>query len=63
MSGLVRTWKQSKATRGLHWLERADVGTGQAMETKRGSEGTYKLKRANVGTGQVIARRRGELTT
>ena len=39
MSGLVRTCKQSVAVRGTHSLERVDIGTGQDMQTKRGSKG------------------------
>ena len=34
-----RALKQSEAARGTHKLERADVGTGQDIETKRGSDG------------------------
>ena len=33
-SRLVRTLKQSEAARGTHWLDGADIGTGQDMERK-----------------------------
>ena len=33
-SRLVWTLKQSEAARGTHWLDVADVGTGQNMERK-----------------------------
>ena len=39
MPELIRACKQSKAVRVTHNLERADVRTGQEMETKRGSKG------------------------
>ena len=39
MLGQVRTCKQSEAVRKTHRLERVDVGTGQDMQTKRGSKG------------------------
>ena len=51
MSGLIRIWKQSKAVRGTHVLERADVRTDQVMETKQSRRGTHVLERVDIRTG------------
>ena len=68
MSGLIRTWKQSDAARETHVLERTDVGTGQDMETKRGSEGSSLLgepegRRRDWSGHRNKARQQGELTS
>ena len=39
MPKLNKTLQQSKAARETHKLERADIGSSQGMETKRGSKG------------------------
>ena len=36
--GLVRTWKASKLA-NTHFLERAEVGIGESMESKQASKG------------------------
>ena len=36
---LVRIWKASKLARGTYWLERAEVGIGENMESKQASKG------------------------
>ena len=36
--GLVRTWKARKLARDTHQLERAEVGIGESMESKKASK-------------------------
>ena len=36
---MVRTWKASKPARDTHFLERAEVGIGENMESKQASKG------------------------
>ena len=65
VSGLVRTWKQSKVTRGTHLLERADVGTDQVLETKRSSKGNSlagKGRRQDWSEHGNKPKQRGKLT-
>ena len=52
-SRLVRTWKESKLARGTHFLERAEVKTGQDIKMKL-AKGTHKLERAKIVTSQDI---------
>ena len=66
MSGLVRPLKQSEAARMTHWLERADVGTGQDMKIKRGNKGNSLAgegrRQDRSGQGNKVRQRR-ELTS
>ena len=36
---MVRIWKASKLARDTHFLERAEVGTGENTESKQASKG------------------------
>ena len=65
MSGLVRRSKQSEAAKVTHNLERSDVGTGQVIETKRGSKGNSLAgegRRRDWSGHENKARQQGELT-
>ena len=48
----MRTWKASKLARDTHFLERAEVGIGENMESKQASKG-YSLPRVGQRLGLV----------
>ena len=59
------TCKQSVAARGTHRLERVDIGTGQDIQTKRGSEGDSLAgegRHRDWSGHRNKARQQGELT-
>ena len=47
------------AAKGTHFLERADIETGQDMEISEAARGTHFLERADVGTSQDMEIKRG----
>ena len=65
MPELLKTWQQSKAARGAHRLERADIGSSQGMETKRGGKGNSLAgegRHRDWSGHPHKARQQGELT-
>ena len=65
MPKLFKTLQQSKAARGTHKLERADIGSSQGMETKCGSKGNSPAEegRRRDWSGHANkARKKGGLT-
>ena len=64
-SGLVKTWKEGEAAIGTYDLDRADIGTSQDMQVKRGSVGNSRSGEGRhqdwAGHGNK-ARQRGGLT-
>ena len=47
---MVRTWKASKLARNTYFLEKAEVGIGENMESKQASKG-HSLPREGRGWG------------
>ena len=46
---MVRTWKASKLARDTHILERAEVGIGKSMESKKASKGHSPTREVGIG--------------